>query len=340
MKAACYHGLRDITCEDIEKPEITEPTDIIVKVEACGICGSDLHSYKLGLFPEISVDTPKGRVPGHEFGGTVVETGAQVQGIEAGDRVTCIAMGAMAEYVRVGNAFLNMTVYKLPDEVDFEEAATVEPLATSLHATRKGNPADGQTVVVFGAGIIGLGIIQCLKAMGKNLKHIIAVDVSDRRLEIARKAGATHLVNATREDPYEKAVALTGTIPFMLMPEAGSFPVVDVVYDAVGYIVERPGVPVFEQALHLAREGGKVVVVGIFEQNVTLDLSDLVTKQVCVFGSFAYTPEEVMECIQWIKEKKVDRKMLISHMFPVDQCKDAFETQANFDGSVKVLIKP
>lgn len=340
MKAACYHGLRDITCEDVEKPEIIEPLDIIVKVSACGICGSDLHSYKLGLFPEISMDTPKGRVPGHEFGGTVVETGAAVEGINIGDRVTCIAMGGMAEYVRVSNAFLNLTVYKLPDEVDFEEAATIEPLATSLHATRKGNPQDGQSVVVFGAGIIGLGIIQCLKAMGKDLKHIIAVDVSDRRLEIAKKAGATHVVNATREDPYEKAVALTGTIPFSMMPEAGSFPAVDIVYDAVGYIIERPGVPVFEQSLHIAKEGGTVVVVGIFEENVTLDLSDLVTKQVNIFGSFAYMPDEVMECIEFIKDKKVDRKMLVSHMFDVDQCKDAFETQANFDGSVKVLITP
>ncbi|MFO7964440.1 MAG: zinc-binding dehydrogenase [Desulfobacterales bacterium] len=340
MKAACYHGLRDITCEDIEKPAIIEPTDIIVKVEACGICGSDLHSYKLGLFPEISMDTPKGRVPGHEFGGTVVETGNRVEGIETGDRVTCIAMGAMAEYVRVSNAFPDLTVYKLPDEVDFEEAATVEPLATSLHAARKAEPAEGQTAVVFGAGIIGLGIIQCLKAMDIRLEHIIAVDVSDRRLEIARKLGATHCVNALREDPYEKAVALTGTIPFSLMPDAGSFPAVDIVYDAVGYIVERSGVPVFQQALHIAREGGSVVVVGVFEQNVTLDLSDLVTKQVNVFGSFAYTPDEVKQCIEWIKAKKVDRKMLISHIMTVDRCKDAFDTQADFDGSVKVLIKP
>lgn len=340
MKAACYHGLRDITCEDIEQPRIIEPLDIIVKVEACGICGSDLHSYKLGLFPEISMETPKGRVPGHEFGGTVVEIGDQVQGIDVGDRVVCIAMGAMAEYVRVANAFLNLTVYKLPDDVAFEEAATVEPLATSLHATRKGKPADGQTVLVFGAGIIGIGIIQCLKAMDIHLKHIIAVDVSDKRLDIARQAGATHVVNAAREDPYEKAVSLTGTIPFTLMPEAGSFPAVDIVYDAVGYIVERAGVPVIEQALHIAREEGTVVVVGVFEENVTMDLSDLVTKQVKVFGSFAYTPDEVVECIEMIKNRKVDRKMLISHMLPVDQCKEAFETQANFDGSVKVLIKP
>ena len=330
MKAACYQGLRDITCEEVDKPEIVEPTDIIVKVKACGICGSDLHTYKLGLFPEISFETPKGRVPGHEFGGDVVEVGAAVEGISVGDRVIAIAMGGMAEYTRVGMSLLGLTVHKIPDGVTYEEAATVEPMATSLHATRKGNPADGQSVVVFGAGIIGLGVIQSLKAMGVNLKNLIAVDVSDKRLAMAKTMGATATINATKEDAYEKVASIAGTQPFMMMPDAGSFPMVDIVYDAVGYIVEKPGVPVFEQAIHMVKEEGTVVVVGVFEENVKLDLSDLVSKQVHVHGSFAYTPEDVMDSIEFIRSKKVDRKALISHEFPVEQCKEAFETQANF----------
>ena len=340
MKAACYQGLRNITCEDVEKPEILQPLDIIVKIKACGICGSDLHSYKLGLFPEISVETPKGRVPGHEFGGDVVAVGTGVEGIEVGDRVTAITMGGMAEYARVENAFLGMTVYKLPDSVSYEEAATIEPLATSLHAARKGNPADGQTVVVFGAGIIGLGIIQCLMALDLNLKNLIVVDVSDKRLEMAKKIGATVTINAAKEDPYEKVEAIAGSQPFAMMPDAGSFPLVDIVYDAVGYIVEKPGVPVFQQAIHMAKEEGAVVVVGVFEENVTLDLMDLVAKQVKVYGSYAYTPDDVTDSIELIRAGKVDRKLLVSHEFSVDRCKEAFETQANFDGSVKVLIKP
>jgi len=340
MKAACYHGLRDIACEEVEKPEIVEPMDIIVRVKACGICGSDLHTYKLGLFPEISVETPKGRIPGHEFGGEVVEVGKDVQGIQVGDRVTAITMGGMAEYVRVRPAYPGLTVYKLPEEVSYEEAATIEPLATSFHAFRKGNASDGQSVVVFGAGIIGLGIIQCFGAVGLKMKNIIAVDVSDRRLEMAKKMGATHVVNPVREDPYEKALAIAGALPFTFMPDVASFPAVDIVYDAVGYIMERPGVPVAQQAMRIVKEGGNIVIVGVFEAPVTLDLGDIVTKQVNVFGSFAYTPDEVSECIELIRMKKIDRKSLISHTFSVDQCKDAFETQVNFDGSVKVLITP
>jgi 2-desacetyl-2-hydroxyethyl bacteriochlorophyllide A dehydrogenase len=340
MKAACYKGMREISCEEVEKPVIQEPTDIIVKVKACGICGSDLHSYKLGLFPEISLETPKGRIPGHEFSGDVVEVGSAVEGIKVGDRVAAIAMGGMAEYVRVANAFLGMIVYKLPDEVSYEEAATIEPLATSLHATRKGKPAEGQTIVVFGAGIIGLGIIQCLKAMDVKFKQIIAVDVSDKRLAMAKQMGADITLNAVRENVHEKIETLAGTQPFMLMPEAGSYPLVDIVYDAVGYIMERPGVPVFQQAIHMAKEEGTVVVVGIFEQNLTLDLSDMVTKQVNIHGSFAYTFDDIADGIELIRSGKVDRKALVSHECTVDQCKEAFETQANFDGSVKVLIKP
>ena len=340
MKAACYHGLREITCEEVEKPEIVESMDIIVRVKACGICGSDLHTYKLGLFPEISVETPKGRIPGHEFGGEVVEVGKDVQGIQVGDRVTAITMGAMAEFVRARPAYLGLTVYKLPEEVSYEEAATIEPLATSLHAFRKGKPSDGQSVVIFGAGIIGLGIIQCFGALGLKMKNIIAVDVSDKRLEMAKKMGATHVVNAVREDPYEKALEIAGSLPFTFMPDAASFPAVDIVYDAVGYIMERPGVPVVQQAIRIVKEGGNVVIVGVFESPVTLELGDLVTKQVNIAGSFAYMPDKVAECIELIRMKKIDRKSLISHSFPVDQCKDAFEKQVNFDGSVKVLIKP
>ena len=178
MKAACYHGPFDLTCEEVAKP-LCQPTDIIIKVGTCGICGSDLHFYKLGLFEDVlGRPTEKGLVPGHEFAGEVVEVGDQVEGIQAGDRVTGITSGAMAEYVSVSPALLGLNVYKLPDEVTYEAAATLEPLATSYHATRLGEPADGQSMVIFGAGIIGLGIIQSLKALDVDPKNLIMVDMS------------------------------------------------------------------------------------------------------------------------------------------------------------------
>jgi threonine dehydrogenase-like Zn-dependent dehydrogenase len=338
MKAACYQGIKDITCEEVGKPEISEPLDIIIKVKACGICGSDLHSYNLGLFPMISIETPKGRIPGHEFSGDVVEVGEGVEGIEIGDRLTGLAMGGMAEYVRIQNSVLGLTVYKIPNGVSYEEAATIEPLSGSLHTARKGKPADGQTIVVIGAGVIGLGIVQCLKAM-VNLKDLIVVDVSDKRLGMAKQMGATVVINAAKEDLYEKVTSAAGSQPVKVMPGATA-PLVDIVYDAVGYYAEKPGVPVFQQALHIVKEEGKIVVVGVFEADVTLDLTDLVVKQVNVTGSYFYTPDDVTDSIEFIRAKKIDRRSLISHEFSIDRCKEAFETQVNIDGSLKVLIKP
>jgi len=312
----------------------------MVKVGACGICGSDLHFYKLGLFSEVlGRPTEKGLVPGHEFGGEVVEVGDQVQGISVGDRVTGIAFGAMAEYVPITPAILGFTVYKLPDEVSFDEAATVEPLSTSYHATRLGEPVDGESAVVFGAGIIGLGIIQSLKALDVKLKNLIVVDVSEKRLEMARQLGATHTVNPRSEDIMVRAREITGEMGILVAPGMTT-PAVDLVYDAVGYIKGIQGPPIIQQATELVRDHGRVVVVGAFEGQVSVDLMPFLVKQVRIQGSYGYWPDQVIECIELIRNKKVDRMTLITHAFGLDQAKEAFDTQADSAGSIKVILKP
>jgi len=337
MKAAVFHGPRNISTEEVEIPRVG-PLEILVRVKATGICGSDLHTYKLGIFPEWSKAIPEGLLMGHEFAGDVVEIGPGVEEINVGDRVTAVAVGALAEYVLVTPALLNFLVYKLPPEVSYEEAATVEPLATSLHATKLGAPANGETVVVFGAGIIGLGIVQSLKAMGVDLKRLIVVDVSDFRLEVARKLGATDVVNAGKVDPVEKITELVGTIPFMFQPQILT-PAVDVVYDAVGYIQDNPAPPAVEKALALVREYGRLVLVGAHEAPVTVYLQTVVLKQLKICGSFAYLPDDILEGIEYIRAGKMDRKSLVTHTFPLDKAKEAFETQLKTGESVKVIFK-
>jgi 2-desacetyl-2-hydroxyethyl bacteriochlorophyllide A dehydrogenase len=338
MKAAVFHGPRNITTEEVEIPRVG-PLEILVKVKATGICGSDLHTYKLGIFPEWSKTIPEGLLMGHEFAGDVVEIGPGVEGIAVGDRVTAVAaLGALAEYVLVTPALLNFLVYKLPPEVSYEEAATVEPLATSLHAAKLGAPANGETVVIIGAGIIGLGIVQSLKAMGVDLKRIIVVDVSDFRLEIARKLGATDVVNAGKVDPVEKITELVGTIPFMFQPEILT-PAVDVVYDAVGYIKDNPAPPAVDKALAIVREHGRVVLVGAHEAPVMVYLQPAVLKQLKISGSFAYLPDDILESIEYIRAGKLDRQSLVTHTFSLDKAKEAFETQLNTGESVKVIFK-
>jgi 2-desacetyl-2-hydroxyethyl bacteriochlorophyllide A dehydrogenase len=334
MKAAVFYGPRDIRVEEVERPKI-EASEILIKVMACGICGSDLHTYRLGLFPELGLPIDSGRILGHEFGGDVVEAGEQVEGVKVGDRVTAITMGAMAEYVKV-TPFINLNVFHIPSEVSYEEAATNEPLATSLHAVVLASPTEGETIMVMGAGIVGLGVLQVLKARYSN--RVIVADISQKRLAMAEQLGADVIIDASAGDPYEKLLEIVGTAPQMFYPEPSC--AVDIAIDCVGRIADIPGVPVVQQLLAIVREGGKVVLVGAYEETVELDLNVLMIKGLRVSGSFGYGPQEFGEALELIRAGKVDRKPLISHEFTLDRAKEAFETQIRVGEAIKVLFKP
>jgi threonine dehydrogenase-like Zn-dependent dehydrogenase len=338
MKAAIYHSPLKVTTEDVDKPTIG-PDGILMRVRSCGICGSDLHMYKLGLFTDsLCRKSDGGLIPGHEFSGDVVEVGDKVQGLAVGDRVVAFANGGMAEYVPITPAWLGMNVHKVPESVPYNIAATLEPLANSVHAVLKGNPAKGETAMVFGAGIIGLGVVQCLKALDLGIKKIIAVDVSEKRLEMARTVGADDTINASTDDVMEMARDLAGTVPAGFGSEI-EVPAVDIVYDCVGLIKDRPEPPVLQQAINVVRPGsGRVVVHGVFEAPVTLELTTFVAKQTQIIGSFAMTPEDTVKAIELLDTKAVDREVLISHEFPLDQAKEAFDAQVGVDTSIKVLL--
>ncbi len=341
MKAAVYYGPLDVRTEEVEMPKI-EDNEILVKVKACGICGTDLHMYKLGLFSDVSCrESEKGGIPGHEFSGEVVKVGRRVRRLEEGERVAAINFGGMAEYNPV--PFVrDFNVHKLSPEISYNEAATLEPLANSLHATLRGNPSKGETAVIFGAGAIGLGIVQCLKALEFELKKIIVVDMSDHRLIVAKKLGADEVINASVDDPNEKMMDIVGyTIAALPEFSQENIPKVDVVYDCVGYIKSQPGTPVIQQAINMVRSmKGRIVIHGLFEENVNIDLGPLVGKQNSIIGSFAFNASEVKQALELMQLKKIDRTKIISHEFPIDQAKEAFEMQCNVNESVKVLIKP
>ncbi len=339
MKAAIFFGPHDIEIEEVEIPGITDD-QVLVKVEACGICGSDLHMFKLGLFTKgLCRSLEQGGIPGHEYSGEVIEVGSRVEGFKVGDRVAGSDLGSMAEYVPA-TIIPNLNPLKLRPEVGFEEAATLEPLANSLHATLKGRPVAGENVIVFGAGVIGLGVVQCLRALDIGLNKIIMVDVADSRLNAAKQLGADGVINASRENLIDKAVEIIGSAS-ILSSQTKPRAMIDVVYDCVGYIEERPEPPVIQQAINIIRDiTGRVVVHGIFENNVNLNLMPLVIKQVSVFGSYAYTPESALQALELIQTKKIDRLGLISHRYQLDQVKEAFNTACDTNESLKVIIKP
>jgi 2-desacetyl-2-hydroxyethyl bacteriochlorophyllide A dehydrogenase len=340
MKAAIYHSPRKITVEQVDMP--TAPTNgILIKVKSCCICGSDLHMYKLGLFSDlITRKTEQGGIPGHEYCGEVVEVGSEVKNIAVGDRVSAYSNGGMAEFVPVGPVHLGMNVFKIPEGISDNEAATLEPLANSVHAVRKGNPTQGENAVVFGVGIIGLGVIQVLKALDFGLKKIIAIDVSDKRLEMAQKVGADAVINVSRDDLDTEIRKLVDSVELSMAPGI-PLPAVDIVYDCVGYIQDRPEPPVIEQAIMIARPlTGRIVAHGVFEAPVTLDFSLLVGKQIQIIGSYGGWPDDSVTSVELMQSKKVDRESLISHEFSLDQVSDAFETSCTVEDSIKVIINP
>lgn len=334
MKAAVFYGPRDIRVEEVETPRL-DAGDVLIKVRACGICGSDLHTYKLGLFLELGMPIDSGRILGHEFSGDVVELGGQVEGFKVGDRVTAISMGAEAEYLKIP-AFMTPAVFHVPPEVSHEEAATNEPLATSLHAVRMANPTDGETIVILGAGIIGLGVLQVIKAHSS--ARAVVVDLSDKRLAMAKQLGAEVVLNAAREDPYQKMLEMTGATKLMFLEELASG--VDTVFDCAGGAAEYTGTPALQQALLMVRENGKVVLVAVFEKPFEIDHNLIMRKEVSLLGSFGYSLDEFAQALELMRSGKVDRKPLITHEFTLDRAKEAYETQLRTEEAIKVLIKP
>ena len=212
MKAAVYHEPRDIRVEDVSDPKL-EADGIVMRVKAAGICGSDIHRWKIGGVEEARMEI--GQVLGHEFSGEVVEVGANVTNIEKGQRVTAIGVGlrlylpgGFAEYVSLPKALLNRTVYLLPDEVSYEEGAMIEPLVVGINVAKKGKPVAENTVAENTVAILGMGIIsqcamQVFKTMG--VSKIIVSEIGKKRLEVAEAIGmADVVINAVEDDPVER----------------------------------------------------------------------------------------------------------------------------------------
>ena len=333
MKAAVHYGLRDIKVIDVEIPKL-QAGEVLIRVRACGICGSDLHEYKLGIYPELGVPVGTGKIMGHEFSGEVAELGEGVEGLKIGDRVVTISNGANAEYVKVG-AMVRPLILPIPASLSFEEAATTEPLATSLHAVNLATPEDNQTIVVLGMGIIGLGVLQILKARSK--AKIIAADVSEIRLEMAKKLGADVVINARQEDPYDYALKTTGSteLEYLPLPYSG----VDTVIDCAGYSQESQGESPLFGALKMVKVGGKVIEVAVFEKMPEFNFNIIMRKNIYLIGSWAWDPVEFFQAFEMLKSGTIQRKLLITHTFPLTETKQAYEMQMRTSEAIKVVVK-
>ena len=330
MKAAVYYGPRDIRIEDVPTP-VPGPNDLLVAVKACGICGSDLHTYRYGIFEDLGreIEGQDGRLMGHEFSGVVTEVGSGVSGVKVGDRLAGLGRGAYAEYVLVEVA--ERSYHPLPDHVGFEEAATFEPFGTSLHGVGLAAPKTGETVVIMGAGIIGLGAVQAIRATTSDVR-VIVVDGTPTRLEMARQVGADEVIDFKQGDPVEQMYALVGEQEIPRLGYRGGN--VDAVIDCAGAVNSS------QQGLQmLKQENGRLVLVALFEHDGPLDRNMIVRKHVQLLGSWGSTAADLRHALELIGSGKVDRRILVSHEFALDQAAEAFAVQEKGQ-AIKVVVKP
>ncbi len=337
MKAAVFYGTRDIRVEEVDKPKL-ESGEILIKVRACGICGSDVHAYKHGVFSVIGVTVGDNRmILGHEYSGDVVEVSEDVKRAKVGDRVSAVSFGAMAEYVKA-SASPSSNLVIVPSEVSYEEAATNEPLGISLHSVNLANPVEGETILIAGAGIIGLGIIQVLKAINKN-NRIIVADISPKRLAMAKRLGADDIINPSTTNLAEKVSELLGTWPMNFAPGVTTS-ALDIAFECAGSTADSTNIPVLEQLLYIVRQSARIVLVGTHDDRLPLDVNVMIGQSLRLLGSVAYSLDELSESMKMIRSGRIVRKPLISHEFSLNDAKEAFETQLITDQSIKVIVKP
>jgi len=343
MKALLLTEYRRLEVASMPDPAVG-PDDLLVRVKACGICGSDVHGF----------DGSTGRrvpplVMGHEASGVVAAVGRNVTGLGAGDRVTfdstiycgcCFYCrrgevnlcdnrevlgvspgtyrrhGAFAEYVAVPSRI----VYRLPDAVRFEQAALIEAVSVAVHGVGLISPAPGDTAVVVGSGMIGLLAIQAARLAGCG--RIIAVDVDEGRLELARSLGATDIVISRGSNAPEAVREIT--------EGRGA----DVVVECVGVAAT------VRAAIACARKGGRVALVGNLAPEVELPLQDVVTRQIRLQGSCA-SAGEYPTVIEMMARGAIQVNPLISAIAPLEEGARWFERLYGREpGLMKVILQP
>lgn len=321
--------------EIVEVPNpTTGPDDVLVKIRACGICGSDSLYISIGGLPP-----HQGSMPiGHEPAGEVIEVGQNVRDIAVGDRVVINPMavpediignggstGALADYLLIKDAVRGRSIEVIPGHVPFEVAALNEPMAVARHAVNQVAPRSTDQVLVFGAGPIGLGIVISLKSAG--VKHVVVADVLSDRLDKALQVGADAVINSREEDLTARLIELHGTGDSMWPDRSGT-----------NIYLDAAGVPaVIDTAFGLAQRGAKLGVVAVHKEPVTLDLMNVMSNELTVIGSMGY-PTEIFEVTKDIVDNWEKYRLIISHTFGFDDLDEALRCVSTPGAADKVII--
>ncbi|KAM0485226.1 hypothetical protein ACHAPX_001210 [Trichoderma viride] len=334
----------DVTFEERPKPTIADPNDVLVAVNYTGICGSDVHYWVHGAIGDFVVKDPM--VLGHESAGTIVEVGSAVKHLKAGDRVA-LEPGypcRRCTFCRAGkyNLCPDMVFaatppyhgtltglwaapadfcYKLPENVSLQEGALIEPLAVAVHIVKQAQILPGQSVVVMGAGPVGLLCAAVAKSYGAS--KVVSVDIVQSKLDFAKSFCSTHTYVSQRISPEENAKAIK---------ELADLPIgADAVIDASG------AEPSIQAGVNVVRVGGTYVQGGMGKPDITFPILAMCIKEVTVRGSFRYGAGDYELAIELVRSGRVDVKKLISSVVGFKQAEEAFQ-KVKTGQVIKILI--
>ena len=332
MKAAVFKEAGLVAVEDVPAPK-AGPGQVVVRISYCGICGSDLHRYAHGLMAP-------GVIMGHEFAGVVTEVGERVREWSVGDRVVrgikgrlqvanprysardkgftvdVQAPGGYAEYT----AQPAIGLLRQPENITDEVAALAEPLADAVHTVRLGNVKLGDTVVVMGAGPIGLFTLQCARLAGPGL--LVVSEPSPARREMARRLGADVVLDPFAVDVVEEAVRLSG----------GLGP--DVVFECAG------AKPTFQQAMEMARYRGQIVLVALCMDGCQISPLDWVGREVQLQCSYGTEIPDWHVALSLLASGRVQGEPVISRVVPLAEIQAAFQALLQPTDDLQVLVRP
>ena len=344
QKGAFMRGTDKMIIKEIEVPEVGEK-EVLVQLEYVGICGSDVHYFHHGNCGAYKVNLEEDYMLGHECAGTVVKVGANVKDLKVGDKValepgiTCgqcefckagkynlcpdvvflatpPVQGCYEEYI----AFPENMCFKLPENMTTKEGCLIEPLSVGFHAANQGDVQVGESVVILGAGCIGLVTLLACKAHGAG--NIIVADIVDARLEKAKELGATHVINSKEVNALEEIARLTGG-------------------KGADKVFETAGSPItIAQTAFAVKRGGTITLVGLSAQEeITYNFAQIMDKEATIKSVFRYR-NIYPKAIEAVSAGAIDVNGIVTHEFDLEHIQEAFEEAINNKTDlVKAVIK-